>query len=131
MYIITLLLLILQTPIHQLETTALEGTWKPIRFEAGGFETGDTEPELKLIIVDNSFTFLREMNSESGTFTMNENKIDFFVEEGPFKGKHRKAIYELKKDKLFLTLSLNDDYPPKMSTAGNLAAAKFTYKREK
>ncbi len=127
----TLFFLLLHWSAAPVQTTPIEGTWKPIKFEAGGYETGDVGVEIKLMIVGNQFTFLRAENTESGTFTLSENKIDFFAEEGPFKGKHRKAIYELKKDRLFLTISTNDDYPPKMSTAGNTAAGKFTYKREK
>lgn len=131
MTIFTLLLLVSQYLSPSPANEALNGTWKAIRFEAGGYETGDVGNEIELIIVDNQFTFIRKTGTESGTFTTEENRIDFAVTEGPFAGKHRKALYQIKNNKLFLTIATKNEYPKKMSTAADHTNVKYTYVKMK
>jgi uncharacterized protein (TIGR03067 family) len=126
-----LILLIAEFCIVSPSNDTLNGNWKPIRFEAGGYETGDVGNEQELIIVDDQFAFIRTTGTESGTFTVEENRIVFHVKEGPFAGKHRKALYQLKNNKLFLTIATKDEYPKKMSTAADHTNIKFTYVKTK
>ena len=131
MKLFILILLIAEFFVISPSNDTLNGNWKPIRAEAGGYETGNVGNELELIIVDDQFAFIRTTETESGTFTVEENRIDFNVKEGSYAGKHRKALYQLKNNKLFLTIATKDEYPKKMSTAGDHTTIKFTYVKTK
>lgn len=131
MPIFTLILLLLQFSTKSFQSESLNGTWKAIGSESGGYEVTGMPYDMELIIIDKDYTIIMPHHSESGILKVEEDRMIFSVTEGPEKGKEMRAIYKLKSDKLQVTFTKGPGFPKKMSTAADPATYKITFKRQK
>jgi uncharacterized protein (TIGR03067 family) len=131
MHIFSLVLLILQFSTTLFQPETLNGTWKGVSSEAGGWEVTGMPFYMELIIIDKDYTIIMPHHSESGILKVEEDRMIFSVTEGPEKGKEMRAIYKLKSDKLQVTFTKGPGFPKKMSTAADPATYKITFKRVK
>jgi uncharacterized protein (TIGR03067 family) len=112
-------------------STALNGTWVPLKQEIGGKELPAAVYEKqKLVISDGSYTLMAE-SIDKGVVAYGDNKMDIYGKEGVNAGKHFTAIYKFENGQLTVCYNLlGDSYPEAFDTKGKPTYFLSVFKKE-
>ena len=103
----------------QNKSSALKGTWIPVKQEIGGRSIPEeTFRHQKLIIEDSTYIYQAD-SPDRGIVKYADNRMDIYGKEGVNSGKHFTAIYKCDSGKLVICYNLlGSEYPPAFDTSG-------------
>ena len=103
-----------------MQTSHLDGTWKPVQQELGGKAIPAAAFEKqRLILKDSTYQFSAE-SVDKGVVKYNGDKMDIYGREGVNTGKHFTAIYKYENNRLSICYNLKgDSYPEAFDTKGH------------
>lgn len=114
-----------------MQSTALNGTWLPVKQEIGGKELpAVVYQKQQLVIADTTYTLTAE-SVDKGVLHYANGQMDIYGKEGVNTGKHFPAIYKLENEQLTICYNLaGTGYPAGYDTKAGPALFLSVFKRE-
>ncbi len=113
-----------------LNSTALNGSWTPVKQQIGGKDLPAVAfQKQKLIISDSTYIFSAE-SVDKGILIYKNGQMDISGKEGINTGKHFTAIYKLNNEQLTICYNLKgDSYPLEFETLSQPAFFLSVFKK--